>query len=166
MVIDVLIIIISRESLLLSAVGWSFIPSALVLVFLAVAPISVGALTAMTLPSIIVVVSSLAIVTLGMTIGCERSIIVSLHPSRICSYFITNLATLLAAAELTTWFEPVVPIHSDHHAVTYGAVQGIDSQSCFSSCSILDKAEATRLHFHSVESHYQVDNMSTLAEVL
>ena len=165
MVIDVLIIVVAWEPLLLPAVGWPLIPSVLILVFVPVPSVSVGTLATMALPSIIVV-PSLTVVTLGMAVGSERSIIIPLHPSRICSDLITDLSTLLAAAKLATWFESVVPVHPDHHAIAYGTVQGVDSQGCLCPCCILDKAEATGLHLHSVESHNQIDNMSTLAEVL
>jgi hypothetical protein len=76
------------------------------------------------------------------------------------------LAASATTAKLATKLEPRVPINSDLSAINGLKVQAIHSILCFHLGSILNKAEAAWSLLDLVETHDEVNNLSTLAEEL
>lgn len=99
-----------------------------------------------------------------LKVGSHRSRAVFVGVIRVD--LVTDLAASLTTTELATKLETGVPINADLSPVDslkVEAVQGI--LSLLSGC-ILYKTETTRSLLDFVETHDQVDNLSTLTEKL
>ena len=84
----------------------------------------------------------------------------------VCTNLITDLSTSSAAAKLPMRLEAVVPVDTNHTTIEHGSVQCVHCNGCFSPRRILNKAEATWLHFDAVQSHDKVDDLATGGEKL
>ena len=84
----------------------------------------------------------------------------------VCTNLITDLSTSSAAAKLPMRLEAVVPVDTNHTTIEHGSVQCVHCNGCFSPRRILNKAEATWLHFDAVQSHDKVDDLAAGGEKL
>ena len=79
----------------------------------------------------------------------------------ILAHFITDLAASTSPTKLSMWLETIVPVDTDHSTVKHSSVESVHSKCCLLPRSILDEAEAARLHFHTIEAHDKIYNLST-----
>lgn len=114
----------------------------------------------------VVVIASLGVVSFGVRVGDHWPVGVAVvRPSRVFD-LVSDLTTGLSAAKLAMRLETVVPVNTDHHAVKDLPVKSIDSEGGLLTAGVLHEAEATRLHFHPVQAHDQVDHLAARREKL
>ena len=59
----------------------------------------------------------LGVVSLCMAVLDHWSVFVVSGAASVLTELISHLASCLASSELSVWFEPIVPVHSNHHSI-------------------------------------------------
>ena len=84
----------------------------------------------------------------------------------ILADLVSDLTSRSSTAELTMRLKAIVPIDTDYSTIEDGTIQSVNCDGCLRSRGVLDEAEAARLHLDSVETHDQIDDLTTSREKL